>query len=186
MQIKSNEIILGGGGITSDKDESLFSKAWTTIRESIASALAILIIAVTLYFLWPALTAKPVAIDDAQAIFSILGGWGGVVLGYYFGRLPAEKAADKADAAAEKARAQRNSSDKKRILLTAKYDTFIDKQEKLLNNTIHKLQDLPSQTTPTLGRIPTADLMNSLINDLIAEIASVKVEKETLEKQMNN
>jgi multidrug transporter EmrE-like cation transporter len=110
LQIKSNEKILGGGGITSDKDESLFSKAWTTIRESIASALAILIIAVTLYFLWPALTAKPVAIDDAQAIFSILGGWGGVVLGYYFGRLPAEKAADKADAAAEKARAQRNSS----------------------------------------------------------------------------
>jgi hypothetical protein len=47
----------------------------------------------TLILIWPSLAASPVDIQSAQGIFSILGGWGGVVIGYYFGRLPAEKAA---------------------------------------------------------------------------------------------
>jgi len=66
-------------------------------------------------FLSPALLASPVDETSAQAIFAVLGGWGGVVIGYYFGRIPAEKAADKAEKVAEVARSEKDRAEKEKV-----------------------------------------------------------------------
>ncbi len=66
-------------------------------------------------FLSPALLASPVDATSAQAIFAVLGGWGGVVIGYYFGRIPAEKAADKAEKVAEVARSEKDRAEKEKV-----------------------------------------------------------------------
>ncbi|MCW4006959.1 MAG: hypothetical protein NWF04_10285 [Candidatus Bathyarchaeota archaeon] len=96
------------------------------LKEGVAASLAIIIIVAILVFLAPALLASPADATSAQAIFAVLGGWGGVVIGYYFGRIPAEKAAEKAEAvaetatqraeaAAETARAQRDKTEKEKL-----------------------------------------------------------------------
>jgi len=66
-------------------------------------------------FLSPALLASPVDATSAQAIFAGLGGWGGVVIGYYFGRIPAEKDADKAEKVAEVARSEKDRAEKEKV-----------------------------------------------------------------------
>ena len=73
----------------------------TWLKEGVTAFLAIAIIIATLALLWPSLSSGDTT--EAQGIFAILGGWGGVVLGYYFGRVPAEKASDNANKAADKA-----------------------------------------------------------------------------------
>ena len=70
----------------------------TAFKEIVSASLGIVIVIGTLVLLWPQLTKPTPDITTAQAIFSILGGWGGVVIGYYFGRLPAEKATKSAEA----------------------------------------------------------------------------------------
>jgi len=84
----------------------------TVLKEGIAATLGLIIVLGTLILLWPSLTSSPVDIDSAQGIFSILGGWGGVVIGYYFGRLPAEKAATKAEEVADAARKEKDTAEK--------------------------------------------------------------------------
>ncbi len=61
------------------------------------------IIAATLLLLLPLLTKSTPDLASAQGIFAILGGWGGIIIGYYFGRLPSEKAADTASKVANTA-----------------------------------------------------------------------------------
>ena len=74
---------------------------WITwFKEIVTASLGIMIIVGMFLLLWPLLNRGTPDITNAQAIFSILGGWGGVVLGYYFGRIPAERAATKAEAVA--------------------------------------------------------------------------------------
>ena len=82
------------------------------LKEGVTAALGLIIVLGTILLLWPALTASPVDVQSAQGIFSILGGWGGIVIGYYFGRLPAEKAAAKAEDAAEAARQKKDYAEK--------------------------------------------------------------------------
>lgn len=72
----------------------------TWFKEIVTAGLGVMIIVGMLLLLWPLLTKDTPDITNAQAIFSILGGWGGIVLGYYFGRMPAERAATKAEAIA--------------------------------------------------------------------------------------
>ena len=73
------------------------------LKEGVCALLAFVIIGGTLILLWPPLSGPTHDIEAAQGIFSILGGWGGVILGYYFGRLPAERVAARAEAKAEEA-----------------------------------------------------------------------------------
>lgn len=69
------------------------------LKEAVCATLAFAIIGWTLILLRPPLSGPTYNIEAAQGIFSILGGWGGVILGYYFGRLPAERVAERAEEA---------------------------------------------------------------------------------------
>lgn len=73
------------------------------LKEAVCATLAFAIIGWTLILLRPPLSGPTYNIEAAQGIFSILGGWGGVILGYYFGRLPAERVAERAEEKAEEA-----------------------------------------------------------------------------------
>ncbi len=84
-------------------------------KEIITAVLALTIMGAIMVFLSPALLASPVDATSAQAIFAVLGGWGGVVIGYYFGRIPAEKAADKAEKVAEVARSEKDRAEKEKV-----------------------------------------------------------------------
>jgi hypothetical protein len=75
----------------------------TLLKEGVCAALGVLIVGGTILLLWPSLSGPTRDLAAAQGIFSILGGWGGVVIGYYFGRLPAERIAARAEEAAESA-----------------------------------------------------------------------------------
>ena len=96
----------------SNEKKILGTSVTTFVKEGVAAALGLIIVLGTLLLLWPSLTSSPVDIDSAQGIFSILGGWGGVVIGYYFGRLPAEKAASKAEEVADAARREKDTAEK--------------------------------------------------------------------------
>ena len=67
------------------------------LKEAVCAILAFAIIGWTLVLLRSPLSGPTYDIEAAQGIFSILGGWGGVILGYYFGRLPAERVAERAE-----------------------------------------------------------------------------------------
>jgi hypothetical protein len=73
------------------------------LKEGVCAILAFAIIGWTLVLLRPPLSGPTYDVEAAQGIFSILGGWGGVILGYYFGRLPAERVAERAEEKAEEA-----------------------------------------------------------------------------------
>lgn len=98
------------------------------VKEGATATLGVIIVLGTLILLWPALTASPVDVQSAQGIFSILGGWGGVVIGYYFGRLPAEKAAAKAEVAADVARKEKDAAER------AKSNTLADTSKTLADS----------------------------------------------------
>ena len=85
-------------------DSGLFrAPSQTALKEAVCAILAFVIIGGTLLLLWPPLSGPTHDVEAAQGIFSILGGWGGVILGYYFGRLPAERVAARAEEKAEEA-----------------------------------------------------------------------------------
>ena len=122
------------------------------LKEGIAATIGIIIILGTFILLWPALTASPVDVTSAQGIFSILGGWGGVVIGYYFGRIPAEKAAANAEEVAKTARKERDEAEATKtqvladssISLATKEASF-GELEKKLDKYIKIIDDLVSE-----------------------------------------
>lgn len=129
--------------MTKDKEtekELLKSPGITLFKECIAAFLGVSIIVYTFILLWPALSASPIDTTSAQGVFSILGGWGGVVLGYYFGRIPAEKAASQAEKTAIIAeKAKETAEDESYLVLNSSGEKFrnyrkrIEKLEELIN-----------------------------------------------------
>lgn len=67
-----------------------------SLREVVTSIIALIVVGGTFILLWPALSTRPIDVTSAQAIFSILGGWGGIVIGFYFGSNSGEKIAKSA------------------------------------------------------------------------------------------
>ena len=121
----------------------------TWLKEIVTAGLGILIILATLWLLWAPLTKETADIPTAQAIFSILGGWGGVVLGYYFGRLPAERAATRAEVIASTAEMDKEAAvvSKKTSLTEVKGDyAAIEEQleayKKLISSLMKKIDEL--------------------------------------------
>jgi len=91
----------GGGPVAGA--EKTGTNYLTGFKEFVSASLGLIIIIATLVLMWPSLAKSPADLTTAQGIFAILGGWGGVILGYYFGRLPSEKAADTANKTTDKA-----------------------------------------------------------------------------------
>ncbi len=107
----------------------------TIFKEVITAIIGIFIIVYTLILLWPALFASPIDLTSAEGIFSILGGWGGVILGYYFGRIPAEKAASQAEKTAQMAEKTKETAEEEA------YNTLVSSEE-ILRNYKKKFQEL--------------------------------------------
>jgi len=114
----------------------------TWLKEIVTAGLGILVVAGIFWLLWPQLTKPTPDIQTAQAIFSILGGWGGVVLGYYFGRLPAERAATRAEAAASAAETAKDDAITKRKTTLAKYEDKVSEMEESLETYMKLIGDL--------------------------------------------
>ncbi len=112
------------------------------MKEIVTAGLGILIVTGTFLLLWPPLTKETADIPTAQAIFSIVGGWGGVVLGYYFGRLPAERVATKAEAAAAVAEMAKDAAVTRRKIDLAEYKEAIAGMEETLEMYKKNIADL--------------------------------------------
>ncbi len=162
-------------------DKSKTSDWLTAIKEGVAAFLGIVIIFATLFLMWPSLTSSPPNLTIAQGIFSILGGWGGVILGYYFGRLPSEKAADKANEAADSARKERDAAEKTKTLALSNYINRLGNTEKSLRAKQEKLKELAQQ--PSVKGVAATDL-GSLIKEIDTEIAEVISEKQKYENML--
>jgi hypothetical protein len=113
-----------------------------------------------------------------REFFTILGGWGGVVLGYYFGRMPAEKAADKANNSADFANKNSADANKKKILAIAKCSALLESHEKSLrairdnSKSVQKLKIDMAPTPPELARM--LDEINTEIEKDLDETSNEK------------
>jgi hypothetical protein len=127
---------------TSGKKDDRVNSFTNILKEMLGAFLAVLIVISILVLMWPSLSKSPADITGAQAIFSILGGWGGIAIGYYFGRIPAEKSADKASAEADQARQEKDYS--VRDINRTKIEThaILQDNEQFLRKTRFFLQDL--------------------------------------------
>ena len=166
-----------------DGDKS--SGQLTVFKELVTAGLGIVIILATLVLMWPALSKSPIDMQSASGVFAILGGWGGVVLGYYFGRLPAEKATDKANDAADNARKQKDDAEKTKTLAVAKYVNQLSNTEKSLQARRDKLNDLARQLAPTQPKSPTVSAnLESIIKEIETEITDVGAEKQKAQEMV--
>jgi hypothetical protein len=149
---------------------------FSNFKEVITAIIAITIIVPTVVLLWQSLYPT-VNTTNAQGIFAILGGWGGVILGYYFGRVPAEKAADKASEAADTARKERDNAVRDRANAEAgKKQAQADKKRSLLeqkNSLVALRKQFTGVAFAAKGGAPDlVEKINSLIekidNDMLA------------------
>jgi hypothetical protein len=83
-------------------------------KEVVTAVLAFIIV-VTIMFLLLISLYPAVNLDNAKGILAIFGGWVGIVVGYYFGRVPAERGTDKANEVADIARKQRDRAVEDRV-----------------------------------------------------------------------
>ena len=157
-------------GVQTDKTSSLL----TVFKEVVSAVLGMAIIAAVLYLLWTPLTKSPPDLTSAQGIFTILGGWGGVILGYYFGRLPSEKAADNARRDADNARKEKDKAVNTKILVLANSNNLLDNHEKSLQQKKEALQALPQQPA-------TRATVDSAIKTIEEEIEAIGKERQKLQ-----
>jgi hypothetical protein len=150
----------------------------TVFKEVVTAGLGILIIAAILFLMWPPLTKSPPDTASAQGIFAILGGWGGVILGYYFGRLPSEKAADKASQAADSARKDKEKAVTDKTNALADSANGLGNTESSLTTTREKL----NQLRPAIKEPRAAETLENVIKEIHARIAEISAQKEKLEE----
>jgi hypothetical protein len=81
-----------------EKSKGIFS---INFKEVITGFLAVSIILYALLVLYFPLSKSPPDVANAESIFNLISAWVGVILGYYFGRVPAEKMAEEAKEAKE-------------------------------------------------------------------------------------
>lgn len=122
--------------------ENVKTQYITWFKEIVTAGLGILIVAGTFLLLLPPLTQGTPDIQTAQAIFSIVGGWGGVVIGYYFGRLPAERVATRAEATAAAAEMSKDAAVVSRKTELAEHKETIAGMEETLEMYKKNIADL--------------------------------------------
>lgn len=83
-------------------------------KEIITAVLAFIIVLTVMFLLLISLYPA-VNLENAKGILAIFGGWVGIVVGYYFGRVPAERGTDKANEVADIARKQRDRAVEDRV-----------------------------------------------------------------------
>ena len=128
-----------------------------SLKEISATALATLVaVAFILAFkgTWARLDVGGDALVKAKELLQILGTFFGVVLGYYFGRIPAERSAD---------------------LAQKRADTAVESQNQLRRTTTEKVQsalDLLRQTTgaPTGGSASPSVTPTGILEDLLLQL----------------
>jgi hypothetical protein len=146
-----------GGNPNPPKDKS--DSALTAAKEGVTATLGIIIIIATIILMWPSLSSgDSTKLPMAQGIFAILGGWGGIILGYYFGRLPSEKAADTANKVTDKAN---QAADTARQVANQAGQTAIVAQEQTktaqqqANSVISNCTSLLEKTSISLKQLST-------------------------------
>lgn len=151
--------------------------SWGTgFREVVAAGLGIIIVLAVLILMWPSLTKSPPDTSSAQGIFAILGGWGGIIIGYYFGRLPSEKAADKASAAADTARNGLAQAVKERDITLANTANLLANHAQSLRENKQKLETAKQGAKAE----PTATGLDNAIKAIDAQIEKTETERQKL------
>jgi hypothetical protein len=143
-----------------DGTPSNTTEVLTKFKEYVTAGLGVLIIILTLILLWSPLSKSPADTTSGQGIFAILGGWGGIIIGYYFGRLPSEKAADKASGDADNARKDTAIANNKKILAITSCNNILDNNEKSLKALRSKLE--VQRLAQTIQGVSQADLKSTL------------------------
>jgi len=128
--------------------------------------------------MWPSLTKSPPDTSSAQGIFAILGGWGGIIIGYYFGRLPSEKAADKASAAADTARSGQAQAAKERDITLADTANLLANHAQTLRENKQKLETAKQGVSAKAE--PTATGLDNAIKAIDAQIEKTETERQEL------
>lgn len=170
-----------------DKKEGDKYSGWLTAgKEVVTAALGITIIVATLVLMWPSLSKSPVDTQSASGIFAILGGWGGVVLGYYFGRLPAEKATNEANKATDAARREKDVAENAKKDALAKYTAQLNNIEDFLRVRRDILKDLTQHPAAAQlkGLGPTVSNLEGIIDDMGQEIAKIGAERQRVQSDM--
>lgn len=136
-------------------------------KEIVTAGLGIALVAIVLFFMYPSLTNSPPDIVNAKEIYVFLGGPVGVVLGYYFGRIPSEKATDNANRNANNARTERDAAVRNMIEATTNYDNRLNNAEKVLEEVKTELNKPSVKTGIATGQLSS---LNARIDNEIAQI----------------
>lgn len=142
------------------------------------------------FLLWPSLSGPTFNLTNAQGTYSILGTLISVILGYYFGRLPSEKAADTANKIIDKANAVAETANKNVEILTVSYDKVVsDVKQQALDAEKAELKTLTDVHKMLQGILNSADDAKSkkvfninVLDDFTAKINESIKQIEALKK----
>ena len=148
------------------------SVGWSSgFKEVVTALLAFIIVLATVVLLW--LSLYPIVnLENAKGIFSILGGWVGVVIGYYFGRVPAEKGADKANEVADVARTQKDQAVREKAKAVLDCVTSLSAEKNNLLALKMQMSGAPTVKGSTVAPVSVDDMIKS-IDDKISALKNV-------------
>jgi hypothetical protein len=137
-----------------------------SFKEYVTAIFGILILASTLYLavLTFGYVGEPTKITDAKDILQALLGVAGVVLGYYFGRVPA-------DARATQAQEQANTATAQTEQISAQTQAMADKVEQVMDNITPEKAASRGAGAQPLDTLIATDLQR--IRDELRALASV-------------
>jgi hypothetical protein len=147
---------------------------WSSgFKEVVTALLAFIIVVSVMVLLWLSLYPT-VNLENAKGIFAILGGWVGVIIGYYFGRVPAEKGTDKANEVADTARTQRDAAVEEKVKAVAdraRVVSLLDQKSKLL-----AMKTQVSGAAAAKSTVEVTGSIDQMIKNIDDEISAMKNE----------
>jgi hypothetical protein len=144
---------------------------YSGFKEVVTALLAFIVVLVTMVLL--CLSLYPIVnLENAKGIFAILGGWVGIVIGYYFGRVPAEKGADKANEAADFARRQKDLAVREKAKTVIEHVASLSEQKNNLLALKMQMSGAPTVKGATVAPVSIDDMIKS-IDDKISALKNV-------------